>query len=177
MEVVRFDPKTTTPPMTAAIAPITATALSQIAPSRYVDKKTIPAAMATFESKIAFRHPSKVMAWSSISFRCARFDRAARHWAFAYSPNSCNAYIDVSVPPGARMLQIPNYRHTRDARSLRQLWVGVSAHRFGSKNACDQRSSGPECPPMGRDKPKQPCKCGSPIRSPCRSEPALIPES
>jgi hypothetical protein len=48
--------------MTAAIAPITPTALSQIAPSRYADRAIMPAAMATFESNMAFRHPSKVMA-------------------------------------------------------------------------------------------------------------------
>jgi hypothetical protein len=53
--------------MTAAIAPITATELSQIAPTKYAAKKAIPAAMATFDSSMAFRHPSRVMAYSSMS--------------------------------------------------------------------------------------------------------------
>jgi hypothetical protein len=66
-DVLEFEPKMTTPPIVAAIAPIIAAGSKLIAPRRYANIQNPPAAMATLENNIALRHPSKVLASSSIS--------------------------------------------------------------------------------------------------------------
>jgi hypothetical protein len=57
-DVLQLEPKTTTPPMTAASAPIIVAGSNLIAPSKYANIQIPPAAMAAFESSIAFRHPT-----------------------------------------------------------------------------------------------------------------------
>src|SRR5262249_41275569 len=62
LDVVRFDPKTTKPQTTVAIAPTIAAASAQMALIKQADNQIAPAAMAIFESNMAFRPPFKVLA-------------------------------------------------------------------------------------------------------------------
>ena len=83
-DVLEFEPKTTTPPIMAAIAPIVVAGSNLIAPSKLANIQIPPAAMATLENSMVFRHPSKVLASSSIRLRYAQFDRADHHQPCAY---------------------------------------------------------------------------------------------
>jgi hypothetical protein len=64
--VLVFDPRTTVPPMTAAIAPIRAVALNRIAPIIIAKIKIPPEAAANFETTMIFRHLSTTTACSSM---------------------------------------------------------------------------------------------------------------
>ena len=58
-KVLVFEPKTTVPPITAAIAPIRTVGSNPTAPMIVAKIKIPPAARATFEIRMIFRHPQR----------------------------------------------------------------------------------------------------------------------
>ena len=65
-KVLVFDPKTTVPPITAAIAPIRTVGSNPTAPMTVAKIKIPPAAMVTFEMRMIFRHLSIMSVRSSM---------------------------------------------------------------------------------------------------------------
>jgi hypothetical protein len=61
-----FDPKTTIPPITTAIAPIKVVGSNQTAPSVIANSHIPPMAMVIFESNMSFEHLSMSSVSSSI---------------------------------------------------------------------------------------------------------------
>jgi hypothetical protein len=60
-KVLVFEPKTTVPPITTAIAAIRTVGSNPSAPMIIAEIKFPPAAMATFEIKMIFKHSSSVI--------------------------------------------------------------------------------------------------------------------
>jgi hypothetical protein len=67
-KVLVFDPKTTVPPTTAAIAPIMTVALNPIAPTIVAKIRIPPAPAANFERRMIFRQLSNVRELLNVCF-------------------------------------------------------------------------------------------------------------
>jgi hypothetical protein len=75
-KVLVFEPKTTVPPITAAIAPIRTVGSNPAAPMIVAKIKIPPATMATLEIRMIFRHLSIMSASSSMRASTCKFVRA-----------------------------------------------------------------------------------------------------